>query len=64
MSDYISAFTPIAVYHDGVRIRERLEETLAALLRADYRAVRGMHPLAFRSAAELARPLVGPGLSP
>jgi len=57
-------FTPVAVYHDGMRIRDRLEETLAALLRADYRTVRGLHPLAFRSARELLRPPADPGLSP
>ena len=57
-------FTPVAIYHDGVRIRDRLEETLAALLRADYRTVREMHPLAFRSLSDPARPPGEPRLSP
>ena len=57
-------FTPMAIYHDGVRIGDRLEETLAALLRADYRTVRGMHPLTFRSANDLVLPPGEPRLSP
>lgn len=41
-------FTPVTIYHDGMRIGDRLEETLDALLKADYRKVRRMHAGAFR----------------
>lgn len=55
-------FTPVVLYHDGARINERLEETLDALLRADYRKVRGMHPLAIRTPVEIPLPFAAPGV--
>jgi uncharacterized protein YycO len=37
-------FVPVIVYHDGVEVRERLSETVDALLRGDRARFRELHP--------------------
>lgn len=53
-------FTPVVLFHRGVRLDERLEETFAALLKQDYGAIDALHPGFTRRVPYFASPVHSP----